>query len=294
MSQNVVNQYVKQYTANVVLLSQQNGSRLRMAVKEATNIGDGAVAVDQIGATDDSEATARYAPIQPRDLVQNRRWVYPQPRDWSTMLDSFDKVKLLADLTGPYTMTGAQAMKRRIDKIIIPAFFATAVTGVAGASTVAFPAGNQVSVDKGGTGSGLNVQKLIEGLRLLAAGNVDIDAEPVYCGITSFQHANLLNEIQVVSKDFNLAPVIESGRVRSILGVNFIQSELFATDASGYRRCPMWVPSGMHLGVWKDIGSKVSQRDDLTSQPWQVYMDLMMGATRVEEARVMELKCSEA
>jgi len=292
-NENVVNHYVKQYTDNVVLLSQQKGSRLRMAVSSDNHIGDGAVAVDQIGESNDQEAGGRNSPIVHVDLNQSRRWVYPQARDWSTTLSSFDKVKLLGQMEGKYTETGAAAMRRRIDRIIIPAFFATSVTGVAGAGTDSFPAGNQVSVNTGGTASGLNVAKLLEAQRLLETNDVDTETEMVFCGITAKQHSNLLNEIQVVSKDFNSAPVIENGRVKRWGIFNFIQSELFEADGSSYRRCPVWVPSGMHLGVWKDIGVDITQRKDLTGQPWQVYMDLVMGATRLDSDKVMEIKCAE-
>jgi hypothetical protein len=294
-NENIVNHYVKQYTDQVVLLSQQKGSRLRGAVTSDTHHGDGAVAVDQIAETNDQEAGGRNSPIVHADLTQSRRWVYPQSRDWSTTLASFDKVKLAvgAGMEGKITEAGMAAMRRRIDRIIIPAFFATAVTGVSGAGTETFPAGNQVSVSLGGTTSGLNVAKLLEAQRLLEANDVDTETEMVFCGITAKQHNNLLNEIQVVSKDFNSAPVIENGHVKRWGIFNFIQSELFETDSSSYRRCPVWVPSGMHFGIWQDITADISQRKDLTGQPWQVYMSLIAGATRVDSDKVMEIKCAE-
>jgi hypothetical protein len=293
---NVANHYIKDYGDQIALLSQQMGSRLRGAVDEGPHVGDGAAYVDQIGETNDQEGGARNAPINHADLDQRRRWVFPQNRYWSTTLGAWDAVRLAmaAGHQGKYQMAGAAAMKRRIDRIIIASFFGTATTGVAGASSVSFPAGNQIAVTVGaGAATGLNVAKLLAAQKLLEANDVDTSTEQVFCGITSAQHANLLAEIQVINKDYNSAPVVENGVVKRWGIFNFIQSELFELDGSSYRRCPVWVKSGMHFGVWRDITTDISQRKDLQALPWQIYLDLVAGASRTDEDKVMEIKCSE-
>ena len=61
-------------------------------------------------------------------------------------------------------------------------------------------------------------------------------------------------------------------------------------DAAGTStQVPMWLKSGMGLGVWGDIMTDVSQRKDLTSLPWQVYVKLTIGATRLEEKKVVKI-----
>ena len=152
-----------------------------------------------------------------------------------------------------------------------------------------------MDVDTGGADSNLNVAKLKEGKRRLMAADVDLEAEPVFCAITSTEHDALLNEIQVISLDFNDKPVLVSGKVTQFLGINFIHTELLTTgtdnDAATSRQVPLWVPNGMHYGNWQSQVTDISQRKDLHSLPWQAYVMMTGGATRLELERVVRIWC---
>jgi hypothetical protein len=102
-----------------------------------------------------------------------------------------------------------------------------------------------------------------------------------------------LGQIQVVSSDFNSdTPVMKDGKVMQFLGINFIHTERLPTSSS-HRRCPVWVPSGVHLGMWNDIMSDITQRRDLSSHPYQIYLMGTFGATRTEEKKVVDILCAE-
>src|SRR6185312_870875 len=96
---------------------------------------------------------------------------------------------------------------------------------------------------------------------------------------------NLLAEAQVISTDFNDKPVLVEGKVTRFLGVNFIHSERLGTgtnDQAGTSTpCFVWQKEGMHLGIWNDISTNISQRHDLQSEPWQAYVYMTAGATRL-------------
>ena len=47
----------------------------------------------------------------------------------------------------------------------------------------------------------------------------------------------------------------------------------------------------MHVGLWNDISTNISQRHDLQSEPWQAYVYMTAGATRLEEKRVQPVWC---
>jgi hypothetical protein len=149
-----------------------------------------------------------------------------------------------------------------------------------------------VSVDTGGTGSGLNVDKLLRGKRILAANQVD-PSEEIYCAVSAVQTEDLLKQAQVVSSDFNTVKPLADGKVVRFLGINFFPSERLLLNASSQRRVPLWVKSGMHMGVWGDTMSDITQRKDLSGFPWQIHSNFTKGATRVEEGRVVELICAE-
>jgi len=303
MSVNVPTWYVRQFSKNVSLLLQQMDGRFDGTFDVGTYVGDQGSPVDQMGSIEATEVTDRFAPMHRVDAPTDRRWVFPRDFDLPQLIDSFDKLRLLTDPTSKYIANARAAMMRARDTVRIQAFFADSKTGVGGATTTVFPtstyptAGAQtVSVSVGGTTSSMNPAKLKQGLRILDANEVDIDMEQVYCAISAAENEALLKEIEVINDDYGpMKPVIEKGRVKSFLGIQFIHTERLTTgtdDAAGTSRaCPMWVKSGMHMGVWNELNTDIAQRKDIRSLPWQAYVKQTIGATRIEEKKVVRIWC---
>ena len=295
MSETIRTYYAQQYATNIALLSQQKTSRLSGAVRIEPVKGKAASPVEQLAATSAKKRTSRYDPIQPEGQLADRPWVYPTDYDWDDLIDQADKLRLLVDPQSSYVMNGTAAMNRAKDDEIIAAFFGDRATGENGSSTVVFPAAQKVDAAVGSGGpTGLNVAKLRAGKKLLMAADIDLESEEIYCAITAAQHDNLLGEMQVISTDFNDKPVLVDGKVTRFLGINFVHTERRPTGAASTRRNPLWVKSGMCLGVWNDIETDVTQRKDLRVHPWQVYLQGTFGATRLEEKKVVELQCLES
>lgn len=297
MSVNIPTHYVQQYATNVALLLQQRGSKLRNSVTTGSYVGKQASPVDQIGAISASKVSSRFAPMGRVDAPTDRRWVFPNDYDLPQLIDKFDKLRLLTDPESAYVQNAVFAMGRAMDDEIVTAFFGTAKTGESGGTDTTLPGGQSVSVGTGGATSNLNVAKLRAAKRILMANEVDIDSDPIYCVITASQHDALLNEIQVVSTDYNSTPVLVNGKVQSFLGINFIHCERLQTgtdDAAGTSRAvPIYAKSGMHMGMWNDLTTDVDIRKDLQGLPWQAYVYGTFGATRLEEKKVVRVWCRE-
>lgn len=303
MSVNIPTWYVQQYNQNIQLLAQQKKSRLRAAVGSGTYTGNQASPVDQYGVIEMNEVTARFAPMPRTDAPLDRRWVAPLDADVSQLIDSFDKLRLLTDPQSSYVQGAVAAANRKFDDRIGAAFFAAAQTGVTGGTSTAFDTTNQVvGVSTGGTTTNLNVAKLEAGRKILLSNEVINDedgAEPIYVAVTATEHQSLMNEIQVISLDFNTSVTYDArGIIRAWRGFQFIHSErpwitTTATDdaAGSSKQIPMWVKSGMHCGVWNDIETAIDVRADLQSRPWQAYTKLSANATRIEEKRVVKIWC---
>lgn len=289
--------YVQQYATNVTLLVQQKTSRLQQAVTVGSYKGEAASPVDQIGAIEAQQNEGRNVPIRPIEAPTDVRWLYPTDYNIPQYVYGFDKLRMIVDPMNSYNKNAAAGMNRRKDREIINAFFADARTGKNGANTTPFLAANVVPVTTGGGASnvGLNVPKLRAAKTLLLGYDLDEDEE-IYMAVSAKQLDNLLNEIQVVSSDFNGGdkPVLKDGKVERFLGINFIRSELLPLDANGFRRNPVWAKSGMHLGLWNDIKNDISIRKDLENLPYQLYSEMTLGATRLEEKKVVEVKNAEA
>lgn len=294
MSVNIPNHYAQQFATNIELLLQQKDSRLRGLVTQGSYVGEQASPVDQVDAVEMQSVTGRFEAMPRVDADTARRWVLPSDFDLPQLIDSFDKLRLLTDPASKYVENAVSAAKRKMDDVIIDAFFGTAKTGKTGSTSTTFPSGQQVAVNHGASGNtGLTVAKLREARKLLRAAEVDMDMDPITCVISAKQEDNLLAEAQVISLDFNDRPVLVDGKLKSFLGMNFVHSERLDTDGSSYRRVPVFAKSGMHLGIWNDISTDVSQRKDLRGMPYQAYVYMTVGATRLEEEKIVEIKCAE-
>jgi hypothetical protein len=296
LSQFVTTHYVQQYTTNVALLSQQKGSRLAGSMTVGTYVGKQGVPVDQFAPTVATKRTTRYPSLTPADTQTDRRWVFPSDYDWNDLIDSIDKLRMLIDPQSSYVVNGTAAMERAKDDEIISAFFGTALTGSTGVTSTTFLSGNQVSASEGASSAtGLNVEKLKAGIQLLLANEAwdPSSGDRITCVITAKQNRNLMDEVQVINADYNgEKAVVNDGFVMQWGKVDFIHSERLPVNGSSQTRCPFYTKSGMHLGLWNDIASDVSQRKDLAGLPFQVYLYGTFGSTRLEEKKVVELPCA--
>lgn len=292
MSINLPTHYVQEYATNVSLLLQQKGSKLRDTVTTGSHVGKAASPVDQIGKVEMQAVTSRFSPMGRVDAPTDRRWVYPSDFDLPQLIDSFDKLRLINDPTSSYSTNAMMAAGRKVDTVILSAVLGTAKTGEAGGTSTSFTSGNEVGVSIGGSNSKLNVAKLREARRLMMSKFVDLEAEMPVIAITAYDHDALLGEIQVVSKDYNGGtPVLKDGKITEFMGFRFVHCELVETVCAGSSKVtlPIWVKSGMYLGMWDDVSASVSQRNDLQGEPWQLYTKMTVGATRLEEDRVFSI-----
>jgi hypothetical protein len=296
MSYSILTHYVSQFSTNVELLLQQQGSRLRGIVKSGTHQGKQASPVNQFGATGYSRRTGKYEPITPTDAPTDRRWVYPITIDADPVfIDKYDNLRSITDPTSSYVQNAVNSLGRGIDDVILEAYFGTNQTGETGGTSTTFLAANQVPVTTGkGSATGINAKKIKAGYKLLLANEVDMDNDPIYCVINATQNDQLLDEAQIVSKDFNEKAILDKdGRIKQWLGVNFIHSQRLTLNSSSYRRIPMFAKSGMYLGLFDDIKTEVQPRHDIKGHPMQVTAEMTIGATRLEEKKIVELICSE-
>jgi hypothetical protein len=295
MSFNVTTHFVQQYTTNVQMLLQQKGSKLRDTVSVGSYTGKAAKAVEQVGPVTAQKRTTRHADTPLISTPSDARWVFPTDYEWADLIDDQDKLRMLIDPQSSYAQNGAYALGRAMDDEIIAGIFGVNKVGENGSSNVNFDTSNQrVAVNHGATGNvGLTVAKLREAKRILMKNEVDIDNEQLFVVITAKQHDDLLNEAQAISLDYNTRPVLVDGKISAFMGFNFVHCERIPATADPYRRVVAYAKSGIHLGMWNDINTMISQRDD-KSYATQVYVKGTFGATRTEEKKVVDILCNEA
>ena len=281
---------VKQFGANIEILSQQKGSKLRNTVRLRPGVVGETTYIDQIGKTAAVLRTTRHGDTPTVDTEYQRRKIDMLDYDWGDYIDKADQRKMLADPTSEYVMNASYALGRALDDEIITRAFATAYIGKEGGSTVDFPTStNVVAVGA----SGLTVNKLLSAKKILDNNDVDTD-EPRYIALTGTQLQDLLKEDKVTNADYAAIRALVRGDVNTFLGFTFIliSTSLLDTDSDSYRRVICWAKNGLGLAIAQDIVTDVSI-DIKKNMATLVQAHIGCGASRLDEDKVIEIKCLE-
>jgi len=284
MSTQITTAFVEQYKSNVFHLAQQKGSRLRGAVKSETVTGTSHY-FERIGATAALVRTTRHQNTPQVNTPHSRRKVTLADYDWADLIDQEDKVRMLISPQSEYAKAGAYAMGRAMDDAIIAAASGNAFGGVAGATSVALPAGQKIAVGS----TSLTVAKLIAAKEIIDASDVDPD-ETKYLVCSAKEITSLLGDEKVTSADYNNVKALVAGQIDSFMGFNFIRTERVAT-VGGDHLALAFTGSAMGLALGRDINTRISERDD-KNYATQVFLSMTIGATRVEDEKVVEIACN--
>lgn len=287
------------YTSTVELLLQQNGPRLRGFVTEGAYVGEAANPVDQVGQVKPVRDRPRNSDTPLLSVPTDRRWVYPHDYEAADLIDQQDKLRTIDQMDNPYVQAGTLAVQRAFDDEILLATFGTAQTGKTGATATAFPGGQSVAANFGAAGNtGLTVVKLRKARQLLMSAGADWVNDPIVAAVTTLDHDSMLAETQIINSDYAgdmQRPVLQDGIVDRYLGIQFKIVEFTdtvysaqATMGGATRQVPVWLKSGMHLGVWGDLTSRIDERAD-KSYATQWYVKATVGATRLQEKKVVQI-----
>jgi len=290
MSTQITTAFVEQYSSNVTMLAQQMGSKLRPAVDVETIRGKNGF-FDQIGATAAVARTTRHGSTPQVDTPHSRRRVTLADYEWADLIDDLDKVRMLIDPTSAYAKAAAAAMGRSMDDVIISALGGSADTGVAGGTAVALPSSQKTSTAN--QTDGLTVAKLLSAKFILDNNDIDPSMKRyLVCGPKQIQ--DLLNTTEVKSSDFNTVKALAQGDINSFMGFNFIMSTRLNFDATNTddRLCFAFTEDAVKLAIGSDVKARIDERND-KSYATQVYYSMAIGATRMEEEKVVQIPCNE-
>jgi len=288
MSSQITTAFVEQYSANIQMLSQQMGSLLRDAVRIESIVGKDAY-FDQIGKVTAQLKVSRHSDTPQIDTPHSRRRCSLADYEFADLIDQQDKVRLLIDPTSSYAKAAAYAMGRAMDDVIIAGALGTSNTGVSGGTAVALPAGNIVAVNVGAVGGSttMNIAKLSSAKQKLDAGDVDPSIKR-HIVVSPKEIQDLLNNTTVTSSDFNTVKALVQGEIDSFMGFKFHVSNRLTANAAGNTQCIAFAEDGILLGIGKDVTARIDERSD-KSYATQVYYCQTIGATRMEEAKVISV-----
>lgn len=289
MSTEVTTAFVQQYSANVQMLSQQMGSRLRDAVRIENVVGKNAF-IDQIGVATAQVRSTRHADTPQIDTPHSRRRLTLADYEYADLIDDQDKIRMLIDPTSSYAKAAAAAMGRSMDDVIIAAATGAASTGETGSGTANLDATDN-TVGSASSNDGLTLAKLQEAKRKMDLNDVD-PSIPRYLAVGPKQIEDLLGNTTVTSSDYNSVKALVQGELDTFMGFKFIMTNRLAVSATDVRTCFAWAEDGITLGLGKDISARIDERAD-KSYATQVYYCMSLGAVRMEEDKVVQIFCDE-
>lgn len=292
MSDQISTAFVKEFGRTVQLLAQETGQKFRKAVMVEPVRAEFHF-FEQVAATAAIRTATRHADSPLINTIHERRRVGLINVEWGDLIDDFDRVRLLIDPQAPMTRNAGLAVGREMDDIVIERFFADAATGKEGSGTATFPAANVVAADFDGdtVDEGLTIEKMREARKLLKQNFVDLDLEPTWLALDAEREDDLLGTTEVTSMDFNTVRALVNGDVDRFMGFQFIKTERLLTDSSGFLRVPVWTPSGMGMAMGMEPNSQAARRADKRFSIY-VFWSMVVGSTRLEEAKVIEIKCA--
>ena len=277
MSTQITTAMVEQYKANVLILSQQKGSRYRGTVRTEMVTGKNAF-FERIGSVSMVQATSRHDDTPQIDTPHSRRRVSLVTYRWADLIDNADKVRTLIDPQSPYATVAMFAAGRTMDTAIINAAIGTAYSGEAGATTVALPSAQKVAA----ASAGLTIAKLLSAKEILGTGDVDPD-QPRTIAIRPDGVTDLLNTTEIKSADYNTVKALAQGQLDTFMGFKFVESNLVPSG-----KAVLWTQMSMALAIGSEPNVRISERAD-KNYSTQVFVEMDIGATRVEDAGVVEI-----
>jgi hypothetical protein len=283
MSDTITQARVRAYRANVIMLAQQKGSRLRDKVMVENQVGE-QLFFERLAKTAAVRKTVRHGDTSLVNSQHSRRRVTMVDYEWADLIDRQDQVRMLISPQSKYAVNAAWAIGRSMDDEIIAGMTGTAYTGVDGTTTSAFPAAQKVAV----AASGLTLAKLLSAKEILGTNDVDPDM-PRYILHRPKDTTTLLNTTEVKSSDYNTVKALANGQMNTFLGFTFIESNRLITSTDAVSIAVVaWLSEAMGMMLGIDIESHIDVMPG-KSHATQVACYGTFGSTRVEDEKVVEI-----
>jgi hypothetical protein len=289
--------YTTQFDANWRHLVQQKNSRLREYVT-LDSISGKEKSYNQLSEAAMQLITSRSGETRISDQATAKRWIRPKAYDTAKLFDEFDE-QLLGEVvlpTSPVVQSHAAAYARTADQVIIEALGGTAYTGETGVTATTLPNAQKVAVNYVESGSvansGLTIGKLRAAKYILDASEVDEEEERIIV-VSAKQLQDLLRTTEITSADYNSVKALVDGSVNTFMGFKFRKTQLLPlASATDVRSTYVYVKSGIVLAE-RGLKTHMDVRTDL-SHSLQIRSVASLGATRLEEKKVVEIACDES
>jgi hypothetical protein len=286
---------VIEFSDKVHIAAQQIKARMRpyVEIRPMTGIS---YAYDGLGAVEATQLVGRSQPVVFSDIDHLRRKISRQRFVLTLPIDAADVRGMLLNPQGYYAQACVRAMERVFDRIVVGALFASVYTGEAMGTAVTAASDGVQTVD---ATAGLTYQKLLEINKNFIDKDVGNDAqETIAMGIAGNEYSALMQEVELISRDFSMEYYVDKGRLQRLVGLNIVQfagevARPILAVASGVRACFAASTRGICVGMSKELSLKIEPRPDLV-ETTQVQIIFDLGAVRTEGVLVQKVNTTKS
>lgn len=269
---NIDNAFIKQFEREVHEAYQRQGSKLRATVRNRTDVKGSSTNFPKVG-TGVAMTKARGASVPVMNLDHSTIEVVLSDYYAGDWLDKLDELKIAHDERAVIANSGAYALGRKTDELIINALANTS---------------NQAST----TAGGMTLAKALEAFEALGENDVPDDGQRFavvgykqfsdLLAIEEFASANFVGESELPFKNM---------QAKNWLGMTWIQHNglpLSGTD----RSCFVYHKTAVGHASGADVTTDVTWHGDKAS--YFVNNMMSQGTGLIDDAGIIEIICSEA
>ena len=290
MSNQINKAFESQFSDNFIHLASQKASKLAGAVRMEQVNDAKQFFFDRMDTVSMVQSVSRHEDTPLTEVPFSRRRVTFNTYRAVDLIDNPDRVKMAKDPTSPTMKQLMAAMNRQKDDVVISAALGSAysVNSADSASAVSLPSGQQIAHGS----ADLTLAKLLEAKKKLLSNDVDPAEEPMYVVVGPDQLEALLSVTTNTSVDFNSVRALMNAELDTWCGFKFIISTRLA-KVGNIRSCFAWAKSGIGLAMNGTPNIRISERSD-KNYSTQVFVECSMGATRIEDEKVVQIDCDES
>lgn len=278
MADSAVNIYAKEFSDNVRLLFRQKSAKMMGAVMLKPNVTGNKFTQERIGIWTMSTKAQGVVATPTGDPGYTRRTGTMVTKHNARQIAKDENLKTVVEITSGWVESAVSAYGNEIDKAVYVALGGNAYSGVDGGTAVALPAGQKLATVSGEV---LDTDFIIDVKTKLDAANVPQDDRYVMINPTDLNE--MLRDPLITTVDSNSVRALISGSFDAWMGFKWI-----STNNATAGKCYFYHKNAVALAFNEQPKVKIDERADL-SYAQQIYYELNVGATRLEEEGVVEV-----
>lgn len=283
------------YSRIILPLARQEKSLLFDRVYVKTDITGKCFYQDQIGKWEMTAKTSVNPDTPQNDPNLSRTRIDIGTYNDARMLDRSLKLQEFSDPMSQTSMCLSSSVGIQIDKLIYEALGGVAHRGETGSESVTFPAAKTIAPDFAGSGtsSALTTTKVRRAAKLMNAQGVPTYDRTFVCSATGLEQ--LLGTTVVTNSDYNSVKALVAGEIDTWMGFKFVvlPDGIIHVDSNNIADYFAFHKTGVCFGMLEELFLRVEERPD-KSYSQQIYYEINAGAGRLEEAKVIKVRCDES